>query len=90
VTLIVSELIDDWNPLGSAVVQVTVSFVALIRQSAHAAVGVAIPARPANAVPTIKSCLVEEWPTMRFPQLNATFVLPERTPAYAKRCRKCS
>ncbi len=34
VTLIVSRLIDDWNPLVSAVVQVTVSLVALIRQSA--------------------------------------------------------
>src|SRR6476646_5914959 len=38
--LMVSWLIDDWNPLVSAVAQVTVSLVAFMRQSANAAEGV--------------------------------------------------
>ena len=55
VTLIVSVLIDDWKPLVSAVVQVTVSFVALIRQSAKAGVGTRTP-KPARAVPNFRYC----------------------------------
>src|SRR5436190_23831926 len=52
--LIVSRLIVDWNPLVSAVEQVTVSFVALMRQSANAAVG--MKPRPARAVPNLRYC----------------------------------
>src|SRR5205823_100758 len=59
VTSIVSRLIVDWNPFGSAVVQVTVSLVALIRQSAKAAVGVRTP-KPARAVPNMRNCFVEK------------------------------
>src|SRR3954447_167917 len=64
VTLIVSRLIDDWNSLVSAVVQVTVSFVALIRQSAKAAVGVTNAPRPVSAVPSMRYCFAEKRVSM--------------------------
>src|SRR6478609_5368501 len=58
-TLIVSRLNDDWKPLVSAVEQVTVVLVALMRQSASAGVGNMIP-KPVSAVPSFRPCFAEK------------------------------